>query len=153
MIYLLKYGSYNRYISLDPFKESFDFAVDNHKVDKDFLELEDKGWYTKVNFKLTTFYRFNNEAFFSHGDLKVKLDEDTQFQLKRYSKYLFLNRLKIYRKEKNLLDITYWPKRNLLKSFDTTFGQEDHDLDLITMVFYVISHDDKMKNFRETGFY
>ena len=153
MIYLLKYNSYNRYLALNPANDTSHYIGKNSEVDEKFLKLEDRGWYTKVNFKLTTFYRLRGDVFFTYGNVKVEFDKRTRFLLNRDSRYPFLNRILLFKGDKKVLDTRYWPKKNLLKSFDTTLGQEDYDLDLIALIYHISSHDDKMNRFEATGFY
>ncbi|MCA4894839.1 MAG: hypothetical protein ING84_07550 [Cytophagales bacterium] len=99
------------------------------------------------------FYRVSNEIYFSYGSFKVRIDDNIQIKLSRHPKLAFLNKLVIADGENEILRLVYLPKRNPFKSFDTTMGQEDHELDLITLVFYVMTNEKIKMRFKQTGYY
>lgn len=150
MIPLLKYGSLKKIKFINPSKRVLKDKIDNIKyIEEKFDELSNKGWYTYVNFQFVAFYKNQGKAYFVFKNNTILLDDKLCFNLKRVFSFPLKVNILIIQKDNLNIRFKYMPKQNIYQSFDSTFGYNDDDLDLISKVFILAKNKQRLKDFIE----
>lgn len=154
MIYIKKYNSYKKFGTFNPSNNKLDFSK-SESINKFFSEQVNKGWYTNIAGKRIIFYKKGNEVFINTGNenSNILVDDKVKIEWNSNSAFSFLKTFRVYNEEKKIFDLRYIGKLRLFKSYDFTMAQEEYDSDLLALIYFICSDEQRLQEFRQTGFY